>query len=337
MKGRMKLAIVGLGHWGPRLIPKFLRHPKLETMYCYDVDEARIAKVKQEYPDVVAASGYNDILENENIDAVIVATPVASHFAIAKQALENGKHVLVEKPLTNSQADAETLVKLASTHNLKLMVDHIMVYSGAVRKIKELIKNDVIGDVLYIDAVRANLGMFQSDVNVVWDLAIHEFAIIDFLLDKMPEAVAANGVAHYGMREEMAYVTLFFESGIIAHIHVSWLSPLKKRKLVLGARKKMLIFDDTSLNEKIKLFDRGVEISTAPGANKPEFVYHEGATQVVQSEAGEPLMAMVDDFVKAIDEDITPLADGRAGLRMVKILEAAEQSLHSQGARIQLS
>jgi predicted dehydrogenase len=336
MKGRMKFAIVGLGHWGPRLIPKFLKHPKVNAMYCYDVDAARMAKVKEECPDVVAAPGYPDILENKDIDAVVVATPVATHFDVAKQALEHGKHVLVEKPLTNSVADAETLVKLASTRNLKLMVDHIMVYSGAVRKIKELIKNDVIGEVLYIDAVRANLGMFQSDVNVVWDLAIHEFAIIDYLLDKMPGAVVTNGVAHYGMREEMAYVTLFFGKGIIAHIHVSWLSPLKIRKLVLGARKKMLIFDDTSRDEKIKLFDRGVEISTRPEARKPEIVYHEGATQVVQSESGEPLMTMVDEFVTAIDEDTTPLTDGNAGLRMVKILEAAESSLKSQGARIRL-
>jgi predicted dehydrogenase len=336
MKGKMRFAIVGLGHWGPRLIPKFLRHPKVDGMYCYDVDGARIARVKEEFPNIKESSDYRSILENGDIDAVIVATPVASHFDLAKQALEHGKHVLVEKPLTNSVTDAQTLVELASARNLQLMVDHIMVYSAAVRKIKELIKNDIIGEVLYIDAVRANLGMFQSDVNVIWDLAIHEFAIIDYLLGEMPEAIAANGVAHYGMPEEVAYITLFFGKGIIAHIHVSWLSPLKIRKLVLSARKKMLIFDDTSLDEKIRLFDRGVEISTSPDASKPEIVYHDGATQVVQSETAEPLMAMVDQFVKAIDEDVTPLTDGNAGLRMVRILEAAEKSLKEQGARIRL-
>ena len=336
MKGRMKFAIVGLGHWGPRLIPKFLKHPKVDCMYCFDIDGARVAKVKEEFPSIKATSDYRGILENRDIDAVIVATPVASHFDLAEQALEHGKHVLVEKPLTNSIADAQTLVKLASERNLKLMVDHIMVYSGAVRKIRELIQNDVIGEVLYIDAVRANLGMFQSDVNVVWDLAIHEFAIIDYLLDKMPEAVVVNGVAHYGVPEEMAYVTLFFEKGIMAHVHVSWLSPLKIRRLVLGARKKMLIFDDTSIDEKIRLLDRGVEISTSPDVSKPEIVYHDGATEVVEYGGVEPLMAMVDAFVKVIDEDIAPLSDGKAGLRMVKILEAAEKSLRAQGARIRL-
>lgn len=332
----MKFAIVGLGHWGPRLIPKFLKHPRVEGMYCYDIDASRVAKVKGEFPEVIAASDYRSVLENETIDAVIVATPVASHFDIAKQALERKKHVLVEKPLASSAADAQMLVELASAHNLKLMVDHIMLYSSAVRKIKELIKNHILGEILFIDAVRANLGMFQSDVNVVWDLAIHEFAIIDHLLDKLPEAVTANGVAHYGLPEEIAYITLFFERGIIAHIHVSWLSPLKIRRLVLGARKKMLIFDDTSIDEKITLLDRGVEINTRSAINKSEIVYHDGAAQSVHSEGTEPLMAMADEFVKAIGDDVTPLTDGNAGLRMVRILEATEKSLKEQGARIRL-
>jgi predicted dehydrogenase len=332
----MKFAIVGLGHWGPMLIPKFLKHPKVGGMYCYDIDESRSAKVVKEFPEVVVASDYRSILENEDVNAIIVATPVASHFDIAKQALEHGKHVFVEKPLTNSITDAQTLVELASARNLKLMVDHITIYSGAVRKIKELISKKDIGDILYVDTVRANLGMFQSDVNVVWDLAIHEFAIIDYLLDEMPRAVTGIGVAHYGMVEEMAYVTLFFEKGIIAHIHVSWLSPVKIRRLILGGRKKMLLFDDTSLDEKIRLFDRGVEMSAGPGASRREIMYHDGATQVIQHESAEPLVVVVDEFVKAIDEDVTPLTDGKAGLRMVRILDAAEKSLKQQGARIRL-
>lgn len=332
----MKFAIVGLGHWGPRLIPKFLKHPKVVGMYCYDIDDSRSAKVAKEFPEVVVASDYRSILENEDVNAIIVATPVASHFDIAKQALEHGKHVFVEKPLTNSITDAQTLVELASARNLKLMVDHITIYGGAVRKIKELISKKDIGDILYVDTVRANLGMFQSDVNVVWDLAIHEFAIIDYLLDEMPKAVTGIGVAHYGMVEEMAYVTLFFEKGIIAHIHVSWLSPVKIRRLILGGRKKMLLFDDTSLEEKIRLFDRGVEMSAGSGASRREIMYHDGATQVIQHESAEPLVVVVDEFVKAIDEDVTPLTDGKAGLRMVRILDAAEKSLKQQGARIRL-
>lgn len=332
----MKFAIVGLGRWGPRLIPKVLNHPKVVGLYCYDRDESKSAKVSHDFPEVVVASDYRSILENDDVIGIIVATPVASHFDLAKQALEHGKHVFVEKPLTNSIADAKTLVELATTNSLKLMVDHIMVYNGAVQKIRELITNDEIGEILYIDAVRANLGMFQSDVNVVWDLAIHEFAIIDYVLAEMPKAVTGIGVAHYGMLEEMAYVTLFFDKGVIAHIHVSWLSPVKKRRLIIGGRKKMLVFDDTRSDDKLKLFDRGVEMSAGSGASRAEIMYHDGATQVIQHESAEPLVGVVDEFMKAIDKDVTPLTDGKAGLRMVRILDAAEKSLKQQGVRIGL-
>ena len=244
--------------------------------------------------------------------------------------------MLVEKPLTNSVHDAQVLVELAAARNLTLMVDHITIYHGAVRKIKELVDSQGIGDIIYIDAVRTNLGMFQPDVNVVWDLAIHEFAIIDYLLGEMPKAVNCTGVAHYSELEEVAYVTLFYGEGIIAHIHVSWLSPVKTRRLILGGTKKMLVFDDTSAGDKLILLDRGITQSADTGADRPKIFYRDGPAEKVPYDATEPLSMVIDTFLKSINEQQEPATGGESGLRMVRILEAACKSLRQRGATITL-
>lgn len=332
----MKLAVVGLGHWGHRLVPKFLVHPGVDGLYCYDIDESRRAVVRKEFPEVIVASDYASVVANPEVDAVFVATPVATHYDLAKKALEHGKHLLVEKPLTNSVRDARALVELAAARKLILMVDHITIYHGAVRKIKDLIDAQRIGDIIYIDAVRVNLGIFQSDVNVVWDLAIHEFAVIDYLLGEMPRAVTCVGVAHYGELEEAAYVTLFYGKGVIAHIHVSWLSPVKTRRLILGGTSKMLLFDDTSPSEKLMLFDRGVGRSPDAGVDGPPITYRDGATEAVPYDTTEPLSTVIDTFLRSIHEKQEPLTNGESGLRMVRILEAASKSLKQQGLRIPL-
>ncbi|KPK63694.1 hypothetical protein AMJ83_05700 [candidate division WOR_3 bacterium SM23_42] len=332
----MKLAVIGLGHWGHRLIPKFLVHPRVDGLYCHDVDASRRAMISKEFPEVIVASDYASVLANPEVDAVFVATPVATHYDLAKKALEHGKHVLVEKPLTNSVRDAQALVELAATRKLTLMVDHITIYHGAVRKIKDLIDSQSVGDIIYIDAVRVNLGIFQCDVNVVWDLAIHEFAIIDYLLGEMPRAVTCVGAAHYGELEEAAYVTLFFGQGVIAHIHVSWLSPVKTRRLILGCTRKMLLFDDTSPSEKLMLFDRGVGRSPDADVDGPAITYRDGATEAVSYDTTEPLFTVIDAFLRSIHEKQEPLANGESGLRMVRILEAASKSLKQQGVRIPL-
>lgn len=332
----MKLAVVGLGRWGQRLIPKCLTHPQVDGLYCYDIDASRRAIISKKFPEVIGAPDYASLMRDSEIDAVFIATPVATHYDLAKQALEHGKHVLVEKPMTGSVRHAKALVDLAATRKLTLMVDHITIYHGAVRKIKDLIDSQSIGDIIYLDAVRANLGIFQSDVNVVWDLAIHEFAIIDYLLDEMPEAVSCVGVAHYGELEEAAYVTLFFGRRVIAHIHVSWLSPVKTRRLILGGTKKMIVFDDSSNGDKLMLFDRGIDRDSDAKVGGPAITYREGATEAISYDTAEPLFKVIDTFVRSIHEKQQPLTSGESGLRTVRILEAASKSLKQRGARIPL-
>ena len=219
----MIVALIGLGRWGPRLIPKLLDHPLVDDIYCYDKDRSRITGVVQKFPALKVASDYESMLRSRRIDAFIIATPAASNYPLARQALEHGKHVLVEKPLSNKVVQAQHLVELASAQGLKLMVDHITVYSGMARIIKELIDSKEMGRLLYVDCVRAGLGIIQPDVSVVWDLAVHEFALIDYLLNEKPIAVSATGSVFYGTLEEIAYATLFFDAGLTVHVHVSWL------------------------------------------------------------------------------------------------------------------
>jgi len=330
----MIIALVGLGQWGARLVPKLLGHPTVEGLYGYDIDRARSDELTRQFPVLTPVSDYDSILHNPRIEAVVIATPVASHYPLAKQALDSGKHVWVEKPLTNSVRDAQTMVECAAARKLILFVDHITVYSGAAHKIKQLIAEGEIGKILYFDTVRANLGAIQFDVNVVWDLAIHECALIDYLLGEIPRAVSAVGFTLRGSTEEIAYLTLFFDSGIVAHIHVSWLSPLKIRRLVIGGAKKMLVFDDTCADAKLRLFDRGVEISAI--ADRPAIIYRNGDIQVVEHDQSEPLAMVVDAFVRSIEGGQEPYSDGKAGLRMVRILQAADQSIKQQGAKVYL-
>jgi predicted dehydrogenase len=332
----MNVALIGLGRWGPRLVPKLLDHRVVDGIYCFDIDRTRMDKVVQEFPTLKVTSDYESILSNQKIDALIIATPAASHYSLARRALEHGKHVLVEKPLSNKVAQAQHLIELASAQDLRLMVDHITVYSGMVRAIKKLIDSKDMGRLLYIDSVRAGLGMLQLDVSVVWDLAVHEFAVVDYLLDEKPSAVSATGSAFYGALEEIAYATLFFQSGLAAHVHVSWLSPVRIRKLMISGMKKMLVFDDTLSDDKITLFDRGVDDSRSAGVDEPAFAYRDGVCQVLPYGRTEPMVALIDEFMRSIDEGRAPLTNGTEGLRIVKILEAVEESIKKQGMRVKL-
>ena len=332
----MNVALIGLGRWGPRLIPKLLHHTAVDDIYCFDMDHKRIARVVGEFPTLKVTSDYEGILSNQKIDALIIATPAASHYSLARRALEHGKHVLVEKPLSNKVTQAQHLIELASAQGLRLMVDHITVYSGMVRAIKKLIDSKEMGRLLYVDCVRAGLGILQLDVSVVWDLAVHEFAVVDYLLDEKPSAVSATGSAFYSALEEIAYATLFFRSGLAAHVHVSWLSPVRIRKLMISGMKKMLIFDDTLSDDKITLFDRGVDDSRSAGVDEPTFTYRDGVCQVLPYDRTEPMVALIDEFMRSIDEGSAPLTDGTEGLRIVKILEAVEESIKKQGMRVKV-
>lgn len=332
----MKVAVVGLGHWGPRLIPKLYDHMLVDAVYGYDSAESARARTAKELPDVNVVSDYSSILEDPAICAVIIATPVASHYDLARQALERDKHVLLEKPLTRCVDDARMLVELASNRDLRLMVDHITVYNGAVRRLKELITKDELGNILYADAIRSNLGMLQRDVNVVWDLAIHEFAVLDYLMNDTPFAVSGVGFAYHGPHEEIAYATLYYKGGIAAHVHVSWISPVKTRRLIVGGTKKMVLFDDTLSEEKVKLYDAGVDVRGIDDTKRPSFVYRSGGGETVAYEENEPMVAMLEEFIRSIVDHRDPMTGGEAGVRMVQILAAVEKSMKNHGARIML-
>jgi predicted dehydrogenase len=327
----MKIALIGLGHWGPRLIPTLLKHPGIDTVYGHDTDAARNLKISREFPQVTVVSKYDEILNDGEVQAVIVATPAASHFLLARRALEYGKHVLVEKPLTDAVAEATELVDLASRNDLRLMVDHITVYSGPVRALRGIIDANEPGELLYFNAVRANLGMLQLDVNVVWDLGIHEFAVLDYLIGEQPVAVSGVGLSQYGKREEIAYVTLYFENNLVAHVHVSWLSPIKMRRLIIGGRKKMVVFDDTRPQDKLEIFDSGVDVSYNEPSAHPVISYRRGVAKVLEYDKTEPLALMIDTFVSSIKDGSEPLTNGASGLRMVRILAAVEKSLKNKG------
>ncbi len=328
----MNLALIGLGRWGSKLLPKLLDHKSVGKIYCFDIDRVRVDRVVQEYPSARPVGDFESVLNDSEIDAVVIATPVGTHYPLAKGALEHGKHVLVEKPLTNRRDDARRLVELAEKHAVKLMVDHITVYSGPVRSIKKLIASGTMGKLFHLDAIRAGLGIIQPDVSVVWDLAVHEFALIDHVFGEMPWAVSATGSAFYGHLEEIAHATLFWKSGLVAHVHVSWLSPIKTRKMMICGMRKMLLFDDTLSDNKILLFDRGVEGSGSPG-----FTYREGGSEAIAYDRQEPLVAMVEEFVRSIDENRAPLTSGSVGLRTVELLEAVEKSIKQHGLRVVLS
>ncbi len=331
----MKIALVGLGGWGSRLVPKLIGHPSVENLVCCDVDSTRSERMIRDFPEVKIAPSYNDILDDPGIHAVTIATPVASHYLLAKQALEHNKHVLVEKPMTHSKDDADRLVDLARDAGLVLMVDHITVYSGAAQSIKRSIDLNALGRLLYFDAVRENLGMIQSDVSVLWDLAVHEFALIDYLLDERPVAVSASGTAFYGALEEIASVTLFFESGISVNVKVSWLAPVKRRELVIAGTKRMLVFNDLMIDEKIRLYDRGVDMVNNTG-QEARIEYRDQGSQVLEYERNEPLVAVFDEFIRAVMEDREPRTGGKAGARCVGILAAAEASIKQRGTCIRL-
>jgi predicted dehydrogenase len=333
----MNIALIGLGHWGSRLVPKLLDHAEVTSLHCCDSDGARSQKIARDFPEVEVTLNYESILADPGIEAVIIATPVASHYPLAKRALEQKKHVLLEKPLTNHVDNAMDLVALASAQGLKFMVDHITVYSGAAQSIKKTIGSNILGKLLYFDAVRANLGLIQSDVSVVWDLAIHEFALIDYLIGEMPDAVSASGAAFYGSLAEIADVTLFFKSGIFAHVYVSWLAPVKKRELIVAGTKKMLVFDDMATDDKLRLLDRGVDLTANAGVDdEPAVRYRDGDCQVLEYERTEPLVAVIDEFIRSISEDREPLTSGAVGARCVRILEAAERSVKQNGVCVNL-
>jgi predicted dehydrogenase len=278
----------------------------------------------------------NEVVTSASIDAVAVITPVWTHYELAKAALENGKHVFVEKPFTSTAQQAEELIELAARKNLKIMVDHTFLFTGAVKKIKQLLDDGTLGQLYYYDSTRVNLGLFQHDVNVIWDLAPHDLSIMDHLIKQDPEAVVATGQSHLNGHEDIAFITAYYPDNVIAHVNVNWLSPVKVRTTLIGGEKKMLVWNDLEVDEKIKVYDKGVNVTSQQGLYRLLVSYRSGDMWSPQIEQSEALRTELGYFVRCIKQDETPLNDGSAGLRIVKMLEAATESLTKRGALVYL-
>ena len=332
----IRVGVIGYGYWGPNIVRNLHSLDTTRVEMVCDKSCSALARVAKTYPSVKTVSDPKDVLTSPQIDAVAVITPVWTHYELAKAALEHGKHVFVEKPFTSNSAQAAELVDLAARKNLKIMVDHTFLFTGAVRKIQELIKCGELGDLYYYDAVRVNLGLFQHDVSVVWDLAPHDLSIMDFLIAQEAEAVVATGESHLNGHEDIAFLTVYFPKNVIAHINVNWLSPVKVRTTLIGGQKKMLVWNDVEADEKIKVYDKGVEITTAEGVREMLVNYRSGDMWSPQIEQVEALRLELGYFADCIMNDKTPFNDGKAGLRVVKILEAAEKSIKKRGELVRL-
>ncbi len=335
----VRVAVLGLGYWGPNLVRNFREAIGDDLRACCDREESRAAAIQKRYPSLQVTADATAIFADPDIDAVAIATPVSTHYGLAKAALEAGKSVLIEKPMTADPAQAEELVDLAGKRGLVLMVDHVFVFSPPVRKIKEFLERGELGRLLYMDSVRINLGLFQRDVNVVWDLAPHDLSIVDYLLGRMPKSVAAFGSVHTGGgHEDVAYLNLDFGDGLIANFHVNWLSPVKIRYTMLGGSRKSLVYNDLDPVETIKVYDSGVSVRRDDLEDRRNILidYRTGDVWSPRLEPAEPLRAVVSHFVDCVQAGRKPITDGQAGLRVVRVLDAAQRSIKAQGGRITL-
>jgi len=333
----LRIGVVGYGYWGPNIVRNFSAVEGAKVLSICDIDPHSIDRAKKQCPHLDFSHDYRHITTSPEIDAVAVVTPVSSHFEISRNALENGKHLFVEKPFTRTVGEAEDLIDLANKNKLKIMVDHTFLFTGAVRKIKELIDKNTLGNLYYYDSIRVNLGLFQHDVNVIWDLAPHDLSIMDYVIKEKPIAVAANGAEHFGSGlEDVAYVTVYFENNMIAHLNFNWLSPVKIRMTLIGGEKKMLVWDDAEVDEKIKVYDKGVSVQTKEGIYKLLVDYRSGDAWMPRLDRTEALKLETQYFIDCISGDKTPINDGHAGLRVIKVLEAANKSMQNRGKLIEL-
>src|SRR5678809_1166703 len=335
----IQVGVIGYGYWGPNLVRNFMAAPGSSVVAVADLREERLQPLRKLYPSLKTAKDAGSIINDPAVDAVIIATPVSSHFELALAALKAGKHVLVEKPLATTSDQARKLVDEAAARKLVLLVDHTFVYTDAVRKIRELIASGQLGEIYYYDAVRVNLGLFQHDVNVIWDLAIHDLSIIDHVLPSKPVAVSATGISHVpGQPENVAYITLFFASAQIAHVHVNWLTPVKVRHTLIGGSEKMILYDDLEPSEKLKVYDKGINVT--PG--RPEDVYkmlvsyRSGDMWAPRLDNTEALQTEALHFIDCVENKRQPETDGARGLRLVNMIEAAETSLRDRGRLVEI-
>ena len=334
------IGVIGCGYWGPNLLRNFSENEAAELRWICDIDEARLAAMRRRYPAAQSTSDYQKVLSDPQLDAVAVVTPVATHFQITKEALLAGKHVLVEKPLTATSREAETLIELAEGNKCTLMVDHTFVYTGAVRKMKEIVAGGELGALLYFDSVRINLGLFQHDINVLWDLAPHDLSIMDYLIERQPDSVSALGSCHIEQGiENIAYLMMHFPDDFIAHFHFNWLAPVKIRRTLIAGSRKMILYDDIEPTEKVRVYDKGVttnRVADRESDYQTLVSYRTGDVWAPKLDSTEALLYVVADFLDSIRDARQPLIGGEAGLRVVRLLEAAQQSIKNGGQQVPL-
>lgn len=332
------IGVVGYGYWGPNLVRNFCEASETQVIGVSDLRPDRLATAQNRYPGIQVSRDYQVLLANSKIDAIAICTPVSTHFELAMQALRAGKHVLVEKPLASNSEQVSRLIEEAERRRLVLMVDHTFVYTGAVRKLRDLITSGGMGTLFYYDSVRINLGLFQNDVDVIWDLAVHDFAIMQYLLPEWPRAIAATGIKHVaGGMENIAYISAFFETNLIAHINVNWLSPVKIRRTLIGGSRQMAVYDDVEGSEKVKVYDRGITVDDrSDDIYKMLISYRSGDMRAPQLDPTEALRVEVRHFAECISQGTRPITDGYVGLQVVQALEAATDSMRDRGRLIEL-
>lgn len=326
MKKKLNIGVIGLGYWGPNYVKNFIRHPKSYVSWVCDLEEANLCKIHHLYPDLKTSKDYHDLINDPHLDCLAIATPLGTHFTLAKAALGAGKHVFLAKPMTKNVREAKQLIKLAKKKNRFLLVDNTLLYSSAIGEIKKLISNGVIGQPLYYDSVRANFGLIRPDENVIWDLAPHEFSILDYCFGLMPKSVTVVASKHLGFNEEIAHIIISYSGKFVAHIHVSWFSPVKTRTIIIGGSQKMILFDDLKPLKKIKIYDKGVSFSREKNKSVHPVYWERKVTSPTIGNK-EPLYAEVDEFIDRILNQGVIQQNTQRDFRVVKLLKACDESL----------
>ncbi|MBF0489933.1 MAG: Gfo/Idh/MocA family oxidoreductase [Candidatus Omnitrophica bacterium] len=334
----INVGVIGFGYWGPNVVRNMMATPGIRVQMVCDQDSKNLSRAKGIYSRLRLTTDYKEVTDSSSIDAVAIVTPVSTHYEIAKRALMKGKHIFIEKPLARTSKEAEDLIRMAEAKKLVIMVDHTFLFTGAVGKIKELIDANVLGDLYYYDSTRISLGLFQNYVNVIWDLAPHDFYIIDYLFKNKPHKVSATGLDHFNRgHENIAYITIYLKGGLIAHINANWLSPVKVRNILIGGQKKMLIWDDLEVDERLKIYDKGITLGEKEGIYKMLVDYRSGDMVSPKLDSTEALKKEMVYFHECITTKKEPFNDGHAGLRVVKLLEAASQSLKQDGRHVNVN
>ena len=334
----INIGVIGYGYWGPNLVRNFVEQADSKVVEVSDLRSDVLGKAQSRYPAIKTTTKHSELISNPMVDAVVIATPVSTHYDLAMEALKAGKHVLVEKPMTSTAEESMRLIEEANHRGLVLMVDHTFVYTGAVQKIYDLVNEGQCGDLYYYDLVRVNLGLFQRDVSVIWDLAVHDLSIMDYIFKSKPCAVSATGISHVpGQPENVAYLTLFFDNRLIAHIHVNWLAPVKVRRTLIGGSQKMIVYDDLEPSEKIKVYDKGITVNgNSESVYQMLIGYRTGDMWAPRLDSTEALRKEAKHFLDCIENSKEPATDGIAGLRIVNMLEAATTSMANQGKPVEL-